>query len=238
VSGLDPAFHVVTAVGSAAARAIRRHDQNWSGAWERQYLLSTLALALLFTTYERLGPDGRWWFFRLAALAGRQFVGECPAPDEATEISNPFPAAAPPVAPEPDAAPRSSSSGRSGRREIFAGTARAWHLASGGWLAEAGQFLRDARGALDREAPDTAVRYMRGLLDDTIRILGADAELTLEFRYQLGVLTWRAGDAAGARDLFERARVEYKRVFGPDDHRVDACRRARDSTRLRPTAGE
>jgi tetratricopeptide repeat protein/NTP-dependent ternary conflict system VMAP-like protein/NB-ARC domain-containing protein len=43
------------------------------GDWRSQYLLSLIATALQFTTFTNVGDDGRWWFFRLAGRAGREF---------------------------------------------------------------------------------------------------------------------------------------------------------------------
>ncbi|MEV6637357.1 FxSxx-COOH system tetratricopeptide repeat protein [Actinoplanes sp. NPDC051470] len=44
------------------------------GDWRSQFLLSVLAGAMLFACYENLTPRGRWWYFRLAAHAGRRFL--------------------------------------------------------------------------------------------------------------------------------------------------------------------
>ncbi len=51
-----------------------RFAGRWLDEWRDQYLLSLLATALLYTSFENIGPDGRWWCFRLAARAGREFL--------------------------------------------------------------------------------------------------------------------------------------------------------------------
>ncbi|MFJ8177912.1 NB-ARC domain-containing protein [Streptomyces sp. NPDC094469] len=48
--------------------------EGWGDLWSDQMLLSFQATALRFTTYENLGDDGRWRFFRLAALVGRELL--------------------------------------------------------------------------------------------------------------------------------------------------------------------
>ncbi|MGW1165793.1 WD40 domain-containing protein [Streptomyces sp. NPDC002550] len=47
---------------------------NWRDLWADQLLLSVLATALRFTTYENLGDIRRWRFFRLAAYAGKELL--------------------------------------------------------------------------------------------------------------------------------------------------------------------
>jgi biotin carboxyl carrier protein len=51
-----------------------RFAGSWRDEWRAQYLLSLLATALLYTSFESVGPRGRWWFFRLAARAGDEFL--------------------------------------------------------------------------------------------------------------------------------------------------------------------
>ncbi|MFD8724489.1 NB-ARC domain-containing protein [Streptomyces sp. NPDC059629] len=46
----------------------------WRDLWSDQLLLSVQATALRFTTYESLGDDRRWRFFRLAAHAGGELL--------------------------------------------------------------------------------------------------------------------------------------------------------------------
>ncbi len=41
--------------------------RDWKELWEEQLQVSVLAAALLHTTYDSVGPDGRWWCLRLAA---------------------------------------------------------------------------------------------------------------------------------------------------------------------------
>ncbi|MET8449204.1 hypothetical protein [Streptomyces sp. NPDC005209] len=42
--------------------------------WHAQYLLSLLAQALIYTSYENVGESGRRWFFCLAARAAKSFL--------------------------------------------------------------------------------------------------------------------------------------------------------------------
>ncbi|MFI7500962.1 NACHT domain-containing protein [Streptomyces sp. NPDC049687] len=56
----------------------------WYDIWTHHYLLSLIATGLRFTTYDDVGDDGRWWFFRLAAHAADALLaphrtGPCPA---------------------------------------------------------------------------------------------------------------------------------------------------------------
>ncbi|MFD3720106.1 hypothetical protein [Streptomyces sp. NPDC058674] len=47
---------------------------HWRDSWDRQFLLSLMARALLFTTYTGIGEEGRGWFVRLAAHAGGEVL--------------------------------------------------------------------------------------------------------------------------------------------------------------------
>ncbi|MFF4730164.1 hypothetical protein ACFY3M_33480 [Streptomyces mirabilis] len=63
----------------------------WHALWSDQLLLSVLATALRFTTYEDLGAARRWRFFRLAARAGGELLsrhGVTP-PSSAPAVSPP-----------------------------------------------------------------------------------------------------------------------------------------------------
>jgi biotin carboxyl carrier protein len=73
----------------AAVWAIYEPGLRFAGSlldeWRAQYLLSLLAAALLYTSFESVGPRGRWWFFRLAARASDEFLrfqlqGDAPTP--------------------------------------------------------------------------------------------------------------------------------------------------------------
>jgi hypothetical protein len=59
-------------IHDSGQNAMRRHG--WLDEWRDQFLLSVQAAALLFTTFENLGVDERWWFFRLAGHAGAEFL--------------------------------------------------------------------------------------------------------------------------------------------------------------------
>lgn len=45
----------------------------WREEWRLQCLLSLQAQALIHTSYDDLGPHGRWWFFQLAVRAAARF---------------------------------------------------------------------------------------------------------------------------------------------------------------------
>lgn len=53
-------------------------DRGWQEVWEAQLQVSVLAAALLHTTYDSVGPDGRWWCLRLAARLARTLTTACP----------------------------------------------------------------------------------------------------------------------------------------------------------------
>jgi hypothetical protein len=53
-----------------------RHAGRWRSEWRAQYLLSVLSTALLYTSFDSVGPEGQWYFFRLAARAGSAFIEE------------------------------------------------------------------------------------------------------------------------------------------------------------------
>lgn len=62
---VEPVQRVYSVIGSIPVA--------WQVEWRLQYLLSLQAQALVHTSYEDVGPHGRWWFFRLAARAAAQF---------------------------------------------------------------------------------------------------------------------------------------------------------------------
>jgi hypothetical protein len=235
-AGRDPAFGVVAAVLEAARAAIGARRQGWTGNWSQQCLLSTLALGLLFTTYEGLGPEVRWWFLELAARAGAAVVGESPPPGrQAALLDNPFRQPATVAERRPLEQPENPPPERRRSRQapLFDLTARAWHEAYVHSATEARRSLREARREVEALETSAAVGAMSDLLADTVHILGSDDEVTLEFRYDLALLTSRVtGRAAEARQLFDAARAEYARVLGNADRRTLECLRARDSTSL------
>ncbi|EIV91905.1 hypothetical protein [Frankia sp. QA3] len=88
---IAPAFGAtVSAVWRTADDALRRCGRE---VWRRQYLLSLIAHGLIFTTFDDLGPDRRWWYYRLAGYAARELlraVDAAPVPDQVPVVSNPF----------------------------------------------------------------------------------------------------------------------------------------------------
>jgi hypothetical protein len=71
--------------------AANQSKQGYPGKYLKQFLYSTIAQALVFTTFERLDIH-RWWFFRLAALIARQCIDEdiCCSVDDLAEVENLF----------------------------------------------------------------------------------------------------------------------------------------------------
>jgi hypothetical protein len=64
--------HAVWAIYDSGVRRAGR----WRSEWRAQYLLSVLSTALLYTSFDSVGLEGHWWFFRLAARAGSAFIEE------------------------------------------------------------------------------------------------------------------------------------------------------------------
>jgi hypothetical protein len=193
--------------------------------WERQYQITVLALALLFTRFERLGPDSRWWFLRLAARAGAVVLGKEPPNEPDRVLTNLF---------EPPAADTVSDDvSPSAPSPVFALTARSWHVGRAGHADEAARYLLQAQAQVSALALPDALRGTRDLLADAIHILGADHEMVLRLRYHLALTTASLPHGAGdARRLFEVARVECARVLGRDHPWTEACRQARDAPSL------
>ncbi|MFD8724491.1 hypothetical protein ACFV2H_42670 [Streptomyces sp. NPDC059629] len=89
---------LVQAVRDTCAEAAKGglHD-----LWSTQFLLSLVATGLRFSTYENMGDAGRWWYFRLAAHAGGEFLrryDDGPLPP-GRPVDAPAPAAHRPAAP-------------------------------------------------------------------------------------------------------------------------------------------
>lgn len=102
--------------GSGAGRAIGAMQgaldglpAGWRDDWRAQYQLSVVAQALVHVSYDDLGDDGRWWFFRLAARAGAAFVVDLrdpPDPAGVQEVTKPVgPAPGGSAAPQGEAGP-------------------------------------------------------------------------------------------------------------------------------------
>jgi hypothetical protein len=77
----------------------RTIQPNFQDLWHPQYLLSVVAQALIHTSYDDVGPDGHWWYFRLAAHAAERFASNrpgfpAPAAGVAQYIDRPDPAPA------------------------------------------------------------------------------------------------------------------------------------------------
>lgn len=80
-------------VGASVHRLIIERLGSRRRDWALQWLLSVVARALLFTTFEALPPEERWWFFRLAGRAAATFLHERDPgarPGAAVAVRNPF----------------------------------------------------------------------------------------------------------------------------------------------------
>jgi hypothetical protein len=217
---------------------IASRDRGWTGEWRWQLRLSSLATAVCFTTFSRLGPNVRWWFFRLAARLGRALLVESGVAIAAdgSAVRNPFRSPRPVELDRPVAAERPASA-----LEIDRLVARAWRCAPGD-ESTVGRLLNEAYGQVQRigrpggeAAPirrtdaEVARDRLRDLLDDATQILGADDPLTLTFVHRLASWTRHSGDPAGAVRLYQEAADRRKKVLGerhPDTKASWSCSRS------------
>ncbi|MEU4473652.1 hypothetical protein [Micromonospora sp. NPDC023888] len=93
--------------------AFRHIVPAYQHSWRPQYLLSVVAQALIHTSYTNAGPDGRWWYLRLAAHAANRFLADRaghqrPDPTATGRIARPGPALVE-LAPAVDGIPRARS---------------------------------------------------------------------------------------------------------------------------------
>lgn len=235
-----PPFDVVAAVYTAGLGAVSAAGRGWSAAWQLQFLVSVLARALLFTTFERLDPQVRWWFFRLAARAGSELLDRCgivvPVADVRL-VENPFrrqdftadaetttdsahSTELPPAQPDVDLRDLVSS---------------AWRLEEIGQEREAVMYLTEACrhiSPVSAADPSLAVVQMRDLVEDAGQILGSEHPMVLNLRHELARLTDDAGDPAAARRLFDDVWRQRRRVLGGNHPDTMRSRRARDDAAL------
>lgn len=83
-TGPEVEFAVVSGVRSAV------WPMAGSGGGRTQYLLTVLALALWFTSFERLSPAARWWLVQLAAEAALEAVDDRPKWTKPRAVRDPF----------------------------------------------------------------------------------------------------------------------------------------------------
>lgn len=67
--------YIVEAV-RAAYGTHRKIQPKFQDLWHPQYLLSVVAQALIHSSYDNVGPNGRRWYFRLAAYAAECFISK------------------------------------------------------------------------------------------------------------------------------------------------------------------
>ncbi|WP_415940334.1 hypothetical protein [Streptomyces sp. 039-1] len=63
-----------TTLVRAATVTARQEMSRWRDSWDKQFLLSLMASALVFTRYTGISEEGRGWFVRLAAHAGGEVL--------------------------------------------------------------------------------------------------------------------------------------------------------------------
>jgi hypothetical protein len=81
-------FDLVRSVYGGTVRAISGLGRGLTSDWTTQFLLTTLATSLSFTTFVDLGARRRGWFFRLAAECGRSVLTALDerVPDDAVPV--------------------------------------------------------------------------------------------------------------------------------------------------------
>jgi hypothetical protein len=200
--------------------------RGWTGDWRLQFRLSSLALGIYFTTFTRLSPKVRWWFFRLAARLGRDLLLELgvPVADQGLAVANPFstPEAgrSRQAANEADSSARPAVRDRPGAVPVDRLVARAWRCSPADrsvaiTLLEAGheEVERIGRSG-DPDAVATARDRLADLLDDTTQILGRDDPTTLGFLHRLAYWTHQSGNAVAAVLLYQQVTNLRSKALG------------------------
>lgn len=90
--------------------------RSWLRNWRQQIRVSLLAQALLHATYDSMGPEGRWWAFRLATRLSHRLLPAAPAPNEVRMRVDPGLCRAPVTAPPPSSTAYTGRPTNSGRR--------------------------------------------------------------------------------------------------------------------------
>jgi hypothetical protein len=219
-SGTETAFRVVTAVCTALQDGVSAAGQSLSGNLKLQRLLSTQAISLAFTAYERLSPRTRWWFLRLSCRAGLRLVEEIDPgafiPARSHVLDDPFaPAAIAPDSAEP--APSTESRASLDERLLMREYERIEHK--------------------DLDARDGPTQ-LRTLCERSRTILGWNHPLTLAFRHNLALRLDKTGSAKEAREVYAQTYAAARRALG-DGHQITmSCERALGSRTLRRRAEE
>ena len=240
-----PPFDVVAAVYDAGLTAVSAAGRGWSVAWQVQFLVSVLARGLLFTTFARLDPRLRWWFFRLAARAGSELLDRCgivvPV-DDVRQIENPFrPQGFAADAETPMDSPYSAGRPTQSGVDVQDLVSSAWRLEETQQEREAVMYLTEAyRRITPVSAADgsVAMARMRDLVQDAGQVLGSEHPMVLNLRHELARLTDDAGDPVEARQLFDDVWRQRRKVLGGNHPDTIRSRRARDDpTLIRRLAG-
>ena len=222
----DPVVALADIVLRTAVTAVHPPGTGWRAEWLAQLRLSTLALAISFTTFTNLGAKARWWFYRLAARIGRDLLESrrVPIPDTGHEVSgNPFhlPASVSSTAPVPVPA---------GAVPIQRLVARAW-TAMPGTDPGPDELLRTAGEEIHRTGTDAerAVHLQRALLIDATRILGENDPTVLSLMHDLAYWLGRAGRTVASVRTYREVAQRRARQLGPrhpDTEHSWACSRA------------
>jgi hypothetical protein len=200
---------LVHATVGSAEEAVRAASPTLLGDWRWQRLVSTLSVALAFTTFSKLGRQRRAWFFWLAARAGRAVLEELgeAIPHTGVRVEALFGA---PVAVAADVPGRQAAPG------VDRALGRIWRLPRD--AADADALFKEAyREAVAVAEPKLVVPLLRGVLADAARRLGPDARITLALLHALGYWTYRAGHRGEARQLFDEAWRRRSDALGPTD---------------------
>jgi hypothetical protein len=166
-----------------------------------------LSAALAFTTFSKLGPQRRAWFFWLAAKAGRQILEKFKqvVPGTGVLVGALFDVPATADAPERVDVPG-----------VDRMLGRIWRLPRDS--ADADVLFKEAyREAVTACDVATIVPVLHDMFADASRRLGPDARTTLALLHSIGYWTLRAGQPRAARRLFDEAWRRRSEALGPTD---------------------
>ncbi|MDQ7909309.1 tetratricopeptide repeat protein [Phytohabitans sp. ZYX-F-186] len=206
---------VVDGVVAAVRETVAGGRRGWSEELRFQLRLSLIGVAVLFTSFSDLGPQVRWWFFRLAARLARGVFAELgvPVPDRAPPTPNPF------HDPTPSGGGALVASRRPARPAVDRAVARAWRAAFTDPVAARAHldaaYAELAGAGKAGAAPGEVCTRLRDLVEDATQILGGDDPGTLRLRHELARWTHLDGDAATALRTYREVAALRDRVLGP-----------------------
>jgi hypothetical protein len=216
-SGAEPAFQVVTAAYTGFRDAVGAAGRGWSGS-KLQYLLSTQAISLAFTAYERLPARTRWWFLRLSTRAGLRAVEAIDSssyrPTRGRRLNDPF-------TDVPDTDPPT------GPRDVDV-------------TLDAPDLIDEYKRRIEPvdDADPEGAKLLEKLVARARQLLGPDHRVTLVFQHNLARRYDKTGSARAAVGLYAATYPTAREVLG-DSHPVTAsCEQALGSRDLRRRAEE